>query len=263
MADWGNSMMLGPFDLCRVRRAAFTLVRAVFVVPDSQRAILDAPYQFYVFELFHRSWINKLSHFVGIPVAMMCAYSGLSLTGAAVLASVMLGMHIAIARASRLEGHIVVPLVVAHGLLFSGGVFVVAPFNGAGAELYRNPWLQVLACSVLQYLTHMLEPCVPAPLSLDGRMQPMRLWVRSLTLRRAVGVLLLSVPHVMVELISSPRNLFLLIVYAWKRCGYSLMSLSRMWDFISSELSSVRPAFSLAEFRHRFNSIQSCSDDLS
>ena len=56
----------------RVPRMAFL---GIWIVPECQVRVLSLDYQEYLFRLFHEHRLNRLSHYVGIPMALATLYA--------------------------------------------------------------------------------------------------------------------------------------------------------------------------------------------
>jgi hypothetical protein len=210
-------------DLRRILRTAFM---AIWIVPESQIYILSLTYQEHLFRLFHKRLLNRISHYIGIPLAAATMYAALPFPFALALAGTITMLHIAIAARHRLWALCGLVLLVQSALALLA-VLVLAPFYAGHSALWASPWLHVFGWSFLQYATHALEARVPAPWGRTN-MTPRDEWLREANLSHWILVLLALIPHVVVEWISGPRNLFLILLRLMRHAGYNPPALKKI-----------------------------------
>jgi uncharacterized membrane protein YGL010W len=225
-------------------------LRAWFVVPWSQVHILDLGYQTYCFEVFHKSRLNRTVHAIGIPLSLMATYVLVSSLrwGSLLVPAFVVAVHLAIALRSRLYAAVPALLVAHAGLwLFASRVLAhVLLFEG---PVWLHPAFHVVLWPALQYVTHIFEVDVPPPVSGIPRWRSRRELLSQASAGYLVFAFALAPLHILVELISSYRNLFVLLVLASWHLGYRPESLSRLMAWIREEAGKDQPLVELDAFR--------------
>ena len=199
---------------------------AIWIVPESQVYVLNLAYQEYLFRLFHDRLLNRISHYIGIPMAAATMYATLPVPLALSLAATITILHVAVAARYRLWTLCALALGVQAAL----GVFavkVLAPFYAGHSGFWFSPGLHVFGWSFLQYATHALETNMPAPWG-DKSMTPRDEWIRQAGLKRFLLLGLAIFPHVFVEWVSGPRNLFLILLRLARHLGYQSPALEKI-----------------------------------
>lgn len=209
-----------PALFCRV-------MRAMFVVPETQVHILDFSYQLYTFLLFHKVFVNRLSHYIGIPIAMVCMYVFLhAYSGAAgVFFGCVLGIHLALAFGNGFKK--LIPLLLSvHVFLWIASLVADKYWFSQHTEWFHHPIFYAFICSLFQYLTHLLEKTMPSPFSKKENFIEMINWLKTAGLKDYALAIMLVPNHIFVEWVSGPRNLFLIILRAANVMGYQPINFS-------------------------------------
>jgi hypothetical protein len=222
--------------LRRLLRAAFM---AIWIVPEGQIRVLSLTYQEHLFRLFHERRLNRFSHYIGIPMALSTMYAALPVSWAAAVALAIALLHSAIAIRNRLWMMCAVA-AAAQGMLVTFGACILSPFYATPSSLWFSPWLHIIGWSFLQYSTHWLEPRIPEPWGTKP-MMPKREWLRERGFRHLFLAAVALPSHVLVEWVSSPRNLFLILLRLVHWCGYRSAVLQKM-DEDLARLESAGPA---------------------
>jgi hypothetical protein len=210
----------------RIGRAVRTAFLGVWIVPDSQVRVLSLAYQEHLFRLFHRHRINRLMHYIGIPMAMMTLYAAVGTFGALCIALLIAGLHTIIAVQHRLWllGAVAVTAQIGFVVIADR---VLSPLYSGNANFWASPWVHIFGWSFLQYSGHALESELPKPW---GRrtMTPIDQWLRKARARHLVLAAVAMIPHVFVEWVSGPRNLFLVWIRLARSLGYRPPELETM-----------------------------------
>lgn len=233
-----------------VRRTLDLALRGVVIVPQVQWRLFDFPLQHYAFEVFHRAPANRWSHFLGIPMFMAAGYTlGVEQGIGRWLMLGVVSLHLVICGAHRLWG--LVPLLLAvHVGLFQLAVGWAA--FGPEFPWWADPRVHLAVWPTMQYLTHALEPEIPAPWSLRGPWTPMReFFARGSWTRRAL-VALAAPGHVLVEALCSPRNLLVEVYAGARRLGMPAAGYAAVDRAVTQETSRARPALDVDMVRARF-----------
>ena len=220
------------------------LARAGLVIPDVQLHQLDLDYVYYAFALFHQSAMNRALHAIGLPLAV----AGLYLTCrpwpwlAATVPILLLGYHLTLAARYRLGG--IVPLLLgAHG-----GFWLVV-------EGVLHPWPVpalplLLVGSTLAYLGHAAEPYVPPPFVPTRAFVPRAEWIARARRRHRALVVLCAPMHVVVEAISAPRNLFVLLLVAGRCAGRCAEEIDALQGRAMRVAVAAEPPLTRRDFRN-------------
>jgi len=203
-----------------------TIIMGVWVVPESQVYVLNLAYQEHVFRLFHERFPNRLSHYIGIPMATATMYAALPAPAALLLAIAANGLHLAVAARYRLWAVCGLTLGV-QAALGAFAMRVLAPFYASHSGFWASPWLHVFGWSFLQYITHTIEPKFPEPW-VDKGMAPRGEWFRRSGPLNFLLAGLAVIPHVFVEWSSGPRLFFLVMIRLARRFGYRSPCLEKM-----------------------------------
>jgi uncharacterized membrane protein YGL010W len=207
----------------RLLRTAFM---GIWIVPECQVRILSLDYQEYLFRLFHENRLNRISHYIGIPMALATLYAALPGAPAIGVAAAVSALHIAIAARYRLWTMCGVAVAAQAGFV-AFAAFVLVPFYANHTGAWASPWLHIFGWSFLQYATHALESTVPAPWGRRS-MTPRDEWLRQPGFRHLLLAAATSIPHVFVEWFSGPRNLFLILLRFAQFFGYRPAVWSKM-----------------------------------
>ncbi len=231
-----------------------TFLRAMFIVPMAQIRIFDLPYQLYVFEVFHASRLNRWSHFVGIPASLAALYLLLSPIpyASAVALAVVVGIQVGICLSTGLRA--LIPVVLsAHGAIWLIALHWLNRFVVFGGAWWAHPAFHVLAWPALQYATHIFERDLPPPWSGNDQWIPTLTFVRTATLRQVVKAVAYSPLHAVVEVISSHRNSFILLLLALERLGYRPAPVVTMRRWIDAECGRVARVVEYDEFQRKWS----------
>jgi hypothetical protein len=223
----------------------------IWVVPDSQVHILSLPYQEHVFRLFHERLANRISHYIGIPMAVATLYAALSPPFAVAVAAGITTVHLALAIRHRLWALCAV-VVGAQALIGLFAAYVLAPFYATHTGFPASPWLHIFGWSFLQYVTHALESKFPEPWG-TRTMTSRDEWFRHADARHFLLVLLAVGPHVFVEWFSGFRNLFLLCVRLARCFGYRHHRLKKMDDDLRRVRMRCEPVLRYAHFEEEIS----------
>jgi hypothetical protein len=225
-------------------------LQAVFVVPMAQVRILDFPYQLYAFEVFHMAAFNRWMHFVGIPTSLAATYVLLSpIRGASLLALVVVaGIQVGICLRARF--HLLIPVVLlVHGALWLAALHWASHLFVFGKAWWRHPAFHVVLWPMLQYLTHLTEQSLPPPWSGTTLWIGRREYFSTTPPLRIMRAFAFGPLHAGVELVSSHRNFFLLLVLVAERLGYRPDHLVKLRAWITAECQRVTPVIDYDEFR--------------
>jgi hypothetical protein len=208
-----------------------TAFMGIWIVPECQVRVLSLDYQEHLFRLFHHHRLNRLSHYIGIPMAIATMYAALPAPMAFGVAAAIVLLHAAIAVRYRLWVMCAVAVAV-QAALGAFSAYVLAPFYASHSGPWASPWLHIFGWSFLQYSTHALEPRVPEPWGRRS-MTPRDEWLQQIGLRHLLLAALAAVPHVFVEWFSGPRNLFLILLRLARGFGYRPGVLEEMDESLS------------------------------
>jgi hypothetical protein len=189
------------------------------VRPEAWTRPFDLQFQAELYEVFHRTWLSRLFHGLCIaPNTFAWFLLASALPGAAgvyaayALATALTVWYLAL---ERTVGALLAPLLfacafVAHKLAAPGSVGP-GPVYGALAIMG--------VCSVLQTLSHTLEP-VPPPWSGTRTWKPFDEWWRTSSLGNKVGLFTLTpTVFVLLEWSASPRLLPVQVMKILGRLG--------------------------------------------
>lgn len=210
----------------RIGRALHTAFLAVWIVPESQVRVFSLAYQEHLFRLFHRHRLNRFTHYLGIPMAMMTLYAAVGTSGALGIALLIAGLHaiIAVRHQLWLIGALAVTAQIGFVIIANR---VLAPLYSGPLNFRESPWVHIFGWSFLQYCGHALESELPKPW---GRttMTPLDQWFRKAGVRHLLFAAAAMIPHVFVEWFSGPRNLFLIWIRLARSLGYRSAELETM-----------------------------------
>jgi uncharacterized membrane protein YGL010W len=231
------------------RAAIDSILRAIFIVPESQVKVLDFAYQFYAFEVFHRCRLNRWSHSVGIPLSLAATYILLSPIPHVPELALAIIASLQIAICWRAGMRTLLPAVVAvHATLYWVALHVLGHVITFGAEWWRHPAVHVVGWPAIQYLTHTFEANVPPPMSWGDGWRPLTTVLRTASPKHFLTYVVMSPLHVGVELVSSHRNFFVLIVLVAERLGYRPEPLRRLRAWIDEECAKPQPVIAYGDF---------------
>ncbi len=227
-------------------------LHAVFIVPKSQVHVLDFRYQVYVFELFHKVWPNRVSHYIGIPLhlgALFVWLAALAGTGVAwAAAAVLTALHVTIAVRSRLLPLAVLAAVVDLGLCASALTWL-APLLPVDAALWQHPLVFVLGWPSVQFATHLLEPTFPPPTSGRSGWASLRELLRDAGPTHLAKMALLTPAHAGVEVVSSYRNLLVALSILLRRLGVRQPALDQAQPWFDAQCAAAEPVMDYDAYR--------------
>lgn len=232
----------------RWRRWVDLVWRGIVVVPQVQSRVFDFALQHYAFEVFHRSPLNRWSHFVGIPVFVAAAYALTFGVAGWWLPALVCAFHLATCMAHRMWG--LIPLVV---LAHAGLVGLAMQWAAAYSDgpWWAHPVSHLALWPTVQYLTHALEPQIPAPWSLQGPWTPMAEFFRRSSWKRLALIALAAPAHAGVEAVSSPKNLLVEIFGLARGLGMPIESYAGTERAVAQEANRERPAIDHGRLRRR------------
>lgn len=228
----------------------FTLIiKGIFIVPQTQVRLLDFPYLLYTFHLFHRVKVNRISHYIGIPITMMTVYAIFMQWSfaAEAICLVVLALHLGMAIKHKL--YALIPLVLGmHAAFWFGGTLLMPEFFAINSAWYTHPVVHLIFWPFLQYVTHAIEPFIPFPWSPKGQWTAMRDFHKSASIGR-IALLMLCLPwHTFVEFISGHKNLFLMYFFLGKMLRIPMKQFEQVEERIDRELKAPNPIFAYEEF---------------
>lgn len=211
---------------------------AALVVPDAQVRWLDADYQLYTYELFHKHPANRWVHALGIPLGAAATAAWLVGTPAALPVGLALGaLHLFLALRLRTPS-LLAALAPLHAGIWLFGEHVIGP---ALAVVGLHPLFVVLGAAFAQYVAHLFEVMVPPPVAGSAHWQERGRFFAGLTVPHAIRLVLLAPFHILVELVSSPRNLFLLVLGGARGMGLLSTGVDGSFDRVRRAIAKDAP----------------------
>jgi hypothetical protein len=225
------------------------LINTLFIAPRAQTNIFDLDYQLYLFELLHQVRLNRWTHYIGIAAAPMLYYSLGIQVGRLdlVFLAVFVGMHLGMALKNQL-GQLVPIILGLHALCWLVSLVFLKNVLSLDGPWYLNPVLHLLLWPTLQGITHALEAKIPPPWG--GH----KLWAttRELFTKNPPHVALLAVGlfpmYAFLELISTPRLFFVIILRVARLLKLTPDWLSQLDGTIDTHIKAAHPALALEDF---------------
>lgn len=249
---------------------------AIVVAPFTQFTFFSYELQAFLFEVFHRSWVARVGHFVfmlGVNFFAMAAMAQFTLgahpsahatvllgaNGATLYAAVLLVWYALAAVANRMWGWWLATAPVVLGLAVGANVYYSHTFTLDAAQrtplaptdLAHNPWLWMIASAFMIAFSHLPESLLPP--RLNGTLR----WMRhadfvngtadaklSFSQRVARVGWLLTCPlwGALDEWWASPRLLPYNVLMLMFRAGYRPDEYRRLKDHVARAVASGNPA---------------------
>lgn len=233
-------------------------LRNLLVAPLTQFTFLSFNLQYFLFQVFHRTWLARVSHLVGMALLNLFLMAGLSqltagsatwpwggLDGGALYATALLSWYAAISRDARLPLWWLAMVPVVGGLYLASRAFLVAD------PLGLSPWLLVLASAAFISLSHVSEPFLPPRAGDPQRWVPVRAFVLGppqalhppgQILRRALRVFAFLCFGLLQELWAAPRLLPYTILDLLFSLGYAPRRRDALMALTQRAIDSGNPA---------------------
>jgi hypothetical protein len=230
----------------------------MFILPMSQVKIFDLAYQLYAFEVFHMFGANRWSHFIGIPISLAATYILLSPIphGPEVAFALIVGIQLILSVRARLYG-LILPVLLAHSAIWLLAFHGLNRYLVFGGAWWTHPAFHVLFWPTLQYLTHATEPYLPPPWSGSSEWISLKQLLLTASPARILTVIAFGPLHSVVELISSHRNFYLMILLVAEKLGYRPSSLVELRGWIDQECAKRWPVIEYDDFQQARSAWQS------
>ncbi len=225
------------------------LINTLFIAPRAQTNIFDLDYQLYLFELLHQSLLNRWFHYVGIVLSPLAYYSLGMQIGHLDIAFVALfaGMHLGMALRNRLVK--LAPLVILlHALLWVIAYVFLRPVMTLSAPWYLHPAFHVVFWPVVQAFTHGLEAKIPPPWGGEKLWAVTRDYFAHASPKMLLAPVLLFPMYAFLELISTPRLFFVIILRVARLLSLTPDWLKRLDASIDAHVKAEHPALALEDF---------------
>ena len=230
------------------------LLRDALVAPLTQLTFLSFDLQYFLYGVFHTTWLSRAGHVLGFVGVNLSLLAGLSLItaglpgfdGGAVYAGALLCWYAALSRDARLPLWWVAMVPVVGALYLLG-----TRWAALGAVAPLSPWLGVLISAAIISLSHAAEPLFPprAGDPLMWRTLPEFVWgvpgapnTRRESLRRMARVGLYPFIGLLDELWAAPRLLPYPVLKVMFALGYAPQVRRALDERLQRALASGNPA---------------------
>jgi hypothetical protein len=230
MRRWGRR-------LAPLRREG-SLLGAALVTPVAHLANDSFQFQTYLYAIFHRGLLPRMSHAVLMPlmqIAMFAVAAAVHPAVAGALAAVLAAWH------GRLAWRHGVP-ALAWVTIPSVVLMLVAGVAWAGHPGAPAAWLVGLLAGVLQASSHAFEPAVPPRVSGSDRWMRTTAWFRATPFRSVVRAALMFVAGTFNELWASWRLWPVAVLDALWRMGFDPHGRAAMAALVAQASAQGNPA---------------------
>jgi len=231
------------------------LINTLFIAPRAQTNIFDLDYQLYLFQLLHQRFVNRWAHYIGIVLSPLAYYSlGMQLGHLdLVFLALFAGMHLGMAVKNRLLK--LVPLVIAlHALLWLIAYVFLQPVMTLSAPWYLHPVFYIVFWPVVQGITHSLEAKIPPPWGGEKLWAVTREFFAHGSPKMILTAALLFPMYAFLELISTPRLFFVIILRMARLLNLTPDWLKQLDSRIDTHITENHPALALEDFDAVFGS---------
>jgi hypothetical protein len=225
------------------------LINTLFIAPRAQTNIFDLDYQLYLFELLHQVFPNRWSHYIGITLSPLFYYSlGLQVSHLDILFLVLFaGMHLGMALKNHLTQ--LVPLILAiHGAFWLLAYTVGQHVFSLNGPWYLNPVFHILFWPTLQAASHALEARIPPPWGGTKLWAETRKFLTQSQPQYLAAAIILSPMYAFLELISTPRLFFMVILRIARITHLTPDWLKQLDANIEAHIKEAQPALALEDF---------------